>query len=86
MNSYDYRRLGVLCNNYGSILVDNKKYFPIDDPLYKKPYTYMMEYPLEKSIIHPKVDIERPEELKKNDGKSIPEVEAYRTKSCCGSK
>lgn len=43
--SYNYAQLGESCQTSMDILTDNKKFFPINDPIYNIIYTRMLQYP-----------------------------------------
>lgn len=44
--SYNYARLGESCQTSMDILTDNKKFFPVNDPIYNIVYTRMLQYPV----------------------------------------
>lgn len=43
--SYNYAQLGESCQTSMDILTDNKKFFPVNDPIYKIIYTRMLQCP-----------------------------------------
>jgi hypothetical protein len=84
MNYTDYARLGQSCQTSMDTLVDNRKFFSINDPIYDLLYTKMKEYPLSKKEDTIFSDqLERPEEIKTGQQK-ITQPELY--SSCCGKK
>jgi hypothetical protein len=73
------------------VLVDNRKFFAIDDPVYKIFYTKMQEYPLANQEAPTLSEqVEKPEEIKTAKHK-IKQPEAFKApgqvkESCCGKK
>jgi len=59
--SYNYAQLGESCQTSMDILTDNKKFFPINDPIYNIIYTRMLQYP----VTYP--DIEKIEKIEKEE-------------------
>jgi hypothetical protein len=86
MSYTNYARLGYSCQTNMDTIVDNSKFFPIDDPVYKIFYTKMKQYPLANEI-NPVLssEVERPEDIKTTKQKiKIPEN--FKTPACCGKK
>lgn len=42
---YSYAQLGQSCQTDFSVLTDNSKFYPLDEPLYNVPYTKMNTFP-----------------------------------------
>ena len=53
---YIYAQLGQSCQVSMDALLDNTKFFPINDPIYSLVYTKMDEYPAVYSVPPPKPD------------------------------
>lgn len=83
MSYTNYARLGQSCQTSLDVLVDNRKFFPIDDPVYEIFYTRMQHYPLATEI-NPTLskDVQRPEDIK-TARQNIQQPETF--KSGCGS-
>lgn len=79
-----YAYLGQSCQTSMAVLIDNRKFFPLDDPVYNIFYTKMQKYPSITSELQPiPDDIERPEDIKTSKQK-LRQPEEY--SSCCGKK
>lgn len=62
-NSYNYARLGESCQTSMDMLVDNKKFFQVNDPIYNIIYTRMLQCP----AMYP--DVDKKEENSKEEKK-----------------
>jgi len=89
MSYTNYAHLGQSCQTNMDVIVDNRKFFPVDDPVYKIFYTKMQQYPLANEI-HPVLssEVERPEDIKTAKQKiKVPEnFTKPIVESCCGKK
>jgi hypothetical protein len=84
MNYTDYARLGQSCQTSMDVLVDNRKFFAISDPIYDILYTKMQHYPLASNVENIFSDqVEKPEDIKTAQQK-ITQPESY--SPCCGKK
>ena len=77
-----YAKLGHSCASNTDVLIDNKKFFPINDPIYDIFYTKMRMYPSTYPNIPPIQDLERPEELKTKARKYDGNEEDYKCGTC----
>ena len=86
-----YALLGQSCQTSMSILVDNRKFFPLDNSDYGMVYTKMQRYPAEGSEIQAiSENVKRPEDIKIGDSQP-PQQEEYKNNynyknTCCGNK
>lgn len=79
-----YAHLGYTCETNMNVLIDNRKFFPINDPVYDVFYTKMQKYPSTNEDLPAISDeIEKPEDIKTAKQK-IRQTEEY--SSCCGKK
>lgn len=67
-----YAHLGQSCQTSMAVLIDNRKFLPLNDPVYDIFYTKMRQYP---ATHDNKSDVEKPKEK--------PQEEYSR---CCGKK
>lgn len=86
-NSYtnSYTKFKKLCSPLTQAITSNRKFLPINDPLYIQPYTYMFRYPGQKSPFHQPVsslnedDVKhihhQPEVIKTYYGKTYDKIE-----------
>jgi len=83
-----YARLGNNCQANMSVLIDNKKFFSIDDPIYNVLYTKMNKYPSTHQELQPVSDeVEKPEDIKTSKQKErIPEEYSNNYCTGCGNK
>lgn len=78
-----YARLGQTCQTDFSTLLDAKKFFKLNEPVYDIFFTKMYRYPSVSTELPPVSDIERPEDIKISKEIRRPEEFKY---NCCGSK
>lgn len=79
-----YAYLGQSCQTSMEVLIDNKKFFPLNNPIYDVFFTNMQRYPATSNELQPiSEEVERPEDIKTAKQKNR-QPEEY--SSCCGKK
>lgn len=81
--SYSYAILGQSCQTSMDMLVDNKKFFPMDAPVYDVLFTKMQRYPATSTELPPiSPDLEKPEDIKTAKHKPRKEENFSSCNSC----
>lgn len=79
-----YARLGQSCQTSMAVLIDNRKFFPLNDPVYDLYYTKMQKYPATHEELQPiSEEVEKPEDIK-TAKQTVRRPEEY--SGCCGKK
>ena len=91
--NYDYALLGFSCHTNSNELIDNRKFFSINNSIYKPSFTNMYRYPGGNYNITATIpELDYPEQLKVNGNinfdiqKKKEDYKNYNySKGCCGN-
>lgn len=82
-----YAYLGQSCQTSMSVLIDNRKFFPLDDPIYDVFITKMQRYPATHDELNPiSEEVQRPEDIKTSKNIKRQMEEYPGSCSSCGKK
>jgi len=82
-----YAHLGQSCQTSLAVLIDNKKFFSLNDPVYNIVYTRMQRYPATHDELPPiSNQVEKPEDIKTAVHKNRYPEEYQNMCGGCGKK